>query len=728
MKDKIIIRVFLTVFVILALTGIVYVKGNEYCEIEGKYETINYNQYIIGIEGYELIDDKYITKGDDPQIIFDISKYKEGKAYGISITFDEEIYPSDLTIYYAHNDYAFSQTDSYTFTGKKRTEYSFVIPEDFSSFRIDVNYDFSISDISIANEFSVKEYNDSYGYIVALIASLLIAVVFSLPTRFGKDIDYTIDYVYRHSVSKIKKLFAICKKSNKKTLGIKIGIFAIIFLFAVILEKSLVILGIVRYYNKYRCIIVIASLMLIYITVLFRKLLLKKIHIYFFVVVMIVGSTNILVSPPVVGLAHDDEIHYERTAYLSYGCNGKVSYADSKLKKRYQQVIGTKDVYNSNIRQEWEVEINEAAKIFENKTLLVDCKTSKFNLQYIPYIPGAIGMVFARAIGMEFTNQLMLVKLINLVCYAGIMALAISLLKKRGQLILFAIGLIPTSVYMASQVTYDWWVISLCVLSYSMFISKKQKNEVISEKYFALIVGIMVLALLPKAIYFPMIIPLMFYGRDCYKNSKICKVLAICGMGLLIMTFVLPMMVSGDGITDLRGGSDVNSIEQMKYILTHPFEYAKILTNFLIDYLSLDAAKGYLTLLGYNGIADYFTICIVVICIAALLDNHKRKDILDTRKHKNYVLYKLFVYASMFITIVLVATSLYVMFTPVSASVILGCQYRYLLPVIFPLVFYVSEINIEVNENTKKKCVAFSSIMMTMIFFIGIYSLCVSVY
>ena len=48
-----------------------------------------------------------------------------------------------------------------------------------------------------------------------------------------------------------------------------------------------------------------------------------------------------------------------------------------------------------------------------------------------------------------------------------------------------------------------------------------------------------------------------------------------------MMTFLLPMLIGSSGTGDTRGGEDVNSIEQIKYILSNPGEYTGALLNFL---------------------------------------------------------------------------------------------------------------------------------------------------
>ena len=78
--------------------------------------------------------------------------------------------------------------------------------------------------------------------------------------------------------------------------------------------------------------------------------------------------------------------------------------------------------------------------------------------------------------------------------------------------------------------------------------------------------------------------------------------------------------------------------------------------------------------------------------------------------------------------IILAATALYVSFTPVAHSTILGCQKRYLLPVILPVLYFLSEWNIEVPDKIKNNVFLFGITIMGVIFLNGIYELCISLY
>ena len=54
-----------------------------------------------------------------------------------------------------------------------------------------------------------------------------------------------------------------------------------------------------------------------------------------------------------------------------------------------------------------------------------------------------------------------------------------------------------------------------------------------------------------------------------------------------------------------------------------------------------------------------------------------------------------------FAQLVLVATSLYVGFTPVGHETILGCQYRYIFPILIPFCYFLAPAGIDARVNPK---------------------------
>ena len=91
------------------------------------------------------------------------------------------------------------------------------------------------------------------------------------------------------------------------------------------------------------------------------------------------------------------------------------------------------------------------------------------------------------------------------------------------------------------------------------------------------------------------------------------------------MTFLLPMLIGSSGTGDTRGGEDVNSIEQIKYILSNPGEYTGTLLNFLKEYLDLDYAEEFITSMAYMGYGMGTTITLMLMAVLMYIDRDEKK-------------------------------------------------------------------------------------------------------
>ena len=236
------------------------------------------------------------------------------------------------------------------------------------------------------------------------------------------------------------------------------------------------------------------------------------------------------------------------------------------------------------------------------------------------------------------------------------------------------------------MVSYDYWVIGFTTLGYSFFISELQNRDKKLEYKNMIMMNIcFLLGIAPKAIYFVLMFVLLFMPKDKFVDKKQRKIYYTLIVGVavfLMMTFLLPMLIGSSGTGDTRGGEDVNSIEQIKYILSNPGEYTGTLLNFLKEYLDLDYEKK-----------------IKMPCVRGAY------------------------FFSAAVCIILVATALYVSFTEVGANYIAGCQPRYLLPILFPTAYFIGVDGVQTKINKNVMTVVSISIM-SYFFMAGMWNTC----
>ena len=150
----------------------------------------------------------------------------------------------------------------------------------------------------------------------------------------------------------------------------------------------------------------------------------------------------------------------------------------------------------------------------------------------------------------------------------------------------------------------------------------------------------------------------------------------------------------------MRGGA-VNPGEQVAGILSNPFGYVKTLSKFLFNYLSVGRMKEYISHFAYLGLGSYWGIFVASLMFTAATDTDGK------------TLYKIPVYmrllsVALYIGMaVLIATALYISFTPVGLNTVNGCQARYITPLLAPIILIVtgSRFNVIKNKAAYNGCI-----------------------
>lgn len=694
------VKLFTVMFILLTIMAFFVIRGNEYCEMTGSYEESDYLEYFLVANNYDNNGSGFNVSGDDPQLILDLKK----SSNGIRICFNHKIDISKVQIFYANDEFVFKEENSIRFEKKFSDMIEILSMNEFRYIRIDIDTNFQIKSFSVCDTIDYKRIVYVARYIYAVIINIIVSLMISVSKKINILCNKAIRCIYCNLV-KIKKQY--------RRFVVLLALLLLEFSFSYIVERILLVGN--GYFNRSRMLILFGVIFVLSTAILFRKYILNYLHIYFMFVIMLIGTIHIVATPPSAGISWDDEIHYINSSYVSWLCSDRVSVADVKLNNRYATTIYTKDVYSLEGRSIW---VNDINSTYQNETgiLTTEYLKCEFSWSYVAYIPTAIGLAIGRGLGLSFTYVFMLGKFVNLLCYSILFSTSIYMLKNKGKILVSLIGLIPTSIFMACSYSYDWWFIGCVVLGYSLFFDVLQREGKISTEKHILITCILMLGIFTKAVYFPILFPMMLMKKEKYENSKLCRGITIVSMLFLLLTFLMPVLF-GAKEGDSRGGSNVNSMKQIGFILSNPIEYTKILLNFLREYLSLKTVKEYTTVLSYLGQAKYTEMVMLILTAATIIDNNK-----TVVKDKYYRIIKVAMYFSCFASIVLVSTALYVSFTPVGYETINGCQPRYILPLLFPLLYYFGDVRISVDKKVKNNFVNAAICIMSCIFLYATYA------
>lgn len=433
------------------------------------------------------------------------------------------------------------------------------------------------------------------------------------------------------------------------------------------------------YFNRYRFLFILTVLLIAFTLFKLRKQLLQHTERAFLVIALICGMLMIYSGHTNTSVSWDDHIHFNSTNSMI----GLTEYSRTPMERLfYEDVMNEHYIFSTdffNMRnykdhQQLYVDIDAAGE-----SVVSPISYTSF-IQKICYLPAALFLAIGRLLNLPFYLRYMFGELGNLLLYSFAIYFAIKKLN-CGKMLVAGIALIPTNIFLATNYSCDTWITALSILGFAYFYSEMQSpDKKISPMNAVIIIVSLFLALTPKAVYFPLMALLYlmpkkkFNNQTAYRRYIIAVTLAII---YLLLSFVIPSIISGPS-TDVRGGADVNGAAQVSYILHNPLEYTKTLLSFLKRYLSIGSTNGYTTNMAYYGIGSKYIAVTTLIALYAFLDRTNAVG------YTSKIWHRFFTTICCLAAICLVATALYVAYTPVGLDSIGGCQPRYIIPLIFP--------------------------------------------
>lgn len=447
---------------------------------------------------------------------------------------------------------------------------------------------------------------------------------------------------------------------------------------------------------------------------------------------LLIGSAIAIALPAATVVSWDDEYHFAHAAYPSALLAFKeLTVADFSL--QFQQVtwasytqwtpheIAARLLYDSSLPWRSVTSFLPADLLSSFHPLMLlalPFAAIYFAFIYAVYAPTTVAFLLSRLVGADVLVMLTLGRLANLALYAFVLYFGIKRLS-RGATLFSLVALIPAAVFLSASFTADAWVTAFILSGLAVFIAAFQKRKPLSRGEKIAMISLIALGCGPKAIYFIMLFPLLFLPKECFEDGKSRKrfILAVCAVALAVLvSFMLPFLIDMGSKTDIRGGSDVSASGQIAFILKNPLAYTSILLNFLADYVSFPRTVAHLSFLGYLGNVGNFlpSVYLALLLFAAFTDKGSRdlgKSALGVRLSSAF---------TAFAALCLVATSLYVGYTPVGHTTVLGCQYRYIFPIL-PLLLYAIPAPVTRRSVCRETVLISSAAMLMTICFLRIY-------
>ncbi|MBQ3276964.1 MAG: DUF2142 domain-containing protein [Oscillospiraceae bacterium] len=421
-----------------------------------------------------------------------------------------------------------------------------------------------------------------------------------------------------------------------------------------------------------------AGIFLILLFVLCGREMLRSPERCFAAVALVLGLYLAAALPPVTRVSWDDQIHYERTVRLSQGAYVLTSDAERDL----SEIAFPLTFSQAGLRQIR----GEQNALHENGNGIITFSRRSLFPDRAGYLPLAAGQWLGELLGLPYAGVFVLGRMGNVVFFVWMLCLAIRRLR-GGRTLLLLLGLLPTVLFLAASYSYDPWVLAFFAVGFAEFFSLLQTpGRTVTRSDVARMVGCIAAGCLPKGIYCLLLLVLLLLPRKKFSDGRSCRrfrVLVLAAVAVLLVYSAAPQMVdiiTKNGGGDVRGGSGVNTLAQLKGVLAHPLRYAGVLLRFLKGYLNPASAFEYTSSMAYLGPVNTAGWLLLPVLAAGLLDRGREPFALDGRPGL-----RLAGLAAAAVQIAAVVTVFYLVFTPVGAESVAGCQFRYLLPLLFPV-------------------------------------------
>ncbi len=676
-KDSEKTRYWIEVLVILVILGGIFVNSMNppgYVRSELTHES---GELVAYTEGYSVENNHYDYTGDENSYV-QISTVAEG-ADQLMLIFDA---PSkkgaDVILNYV--DYDGNLMEEITEAYWEKGQYTVTIDtvySDCNSYLIHIPADFILSKVYYARHEVV-----SPGRRTAWLVLMLVVVV--ILTAVIVAFQGTRKYVVA-AEEKVIDGYLYMKyhwQEVGKIAGKFIGIVAATVIVAYLLAQA----GLFVYSNKVSVMaICLGSIFAIFI--LFYKKLTTHLEVIGFFVILLMGSMFAFTEPSSVGVSWDDEVHFRNAVQLSHIFDERMSLSDEIIIGDYTYVALEKKNYPRSQQVAYNQILNEIA----DAHYYADKGGYSAKNTLFAYIPSAIGLILARGLGMSYCMTLAVGRWMNTLVLAILSYFAMKRLK-TGKIVVLLIALIPTNIFMAGNYNYDTWLTGWSMLGLAAFFGEWQQPEKKMDRTTPWVIGIsMLLAVLPKQVYFPLTFIALFLPQSKFNNKKECWIYRMIVLAAALLPFVavyVGNIMMGIGMGDPRAGAAVDATSQMDFVKSSPGEAVMIILNFLKSYLNpLSQGTEYITKMAYFGYTPMnmkFLLGVMIVGACVSREEGETKFPWWTK------LGCIVVYAGIG---AIAAVSMYIAFTGVGAESVAGCQGRYLIPALFPVLYVCSRFS-----------------------------------
>lgn len=437
---------------------------------------------------------------------------------------------------------------------------------------------------------------------------------------------------------------------------------------------------------------------------------LTQAHWLFVVIAVFVGVIYVYITPPLWGF--DEVSHFNRSYQIAKGdfippadnLGAATKDMPSSLVELEYYVYGDlMDNKKIGVSFRKDVADRSTYALLTSRSFSKDTQESPGIAMYSPiaYVAPSVGVFVAQVFGASIGTTITLARLGSLVLYVLVVGYSIRILhNKKIKWLIFAVALMPMSLFQASMVSADGMAIALSLLFISLFLCFTVKTRIEYDKRLVyILVGTTVLLPLVKINYLFISLGLLFIPSDVFGTKKIATLVKVGSLALMallatIWSFITKITSTGS-VSPRPDGLPVVASEQIVYVLHHPIDFIVAIIRSFIDASDL-YIKSMTSYIGWNETSlpmIFIMLILLGIFLAAL---YAKQESIGIRK-KLYLLNGLAL-----LGILSIFGVLYVGFNPTGYPTVDGVQGRYFIPFV-ALVAMLLAIYTPLTLNIKHK-------------------------
>jgi uncharacterized membrane protein len=466
-------------------------------------------------------------------------------------------------------------------------------------------------------------------------------------------------------------------------------------------------------FNPYIFLTILIIGFVAFIVLFYREKLLAKVENVFLLIAVTSGILFTLLLPNRLGLSWDDQIHFLNVYSLSHGRT--VEWTESTLQLINNVVSNNFTFFDTT---EERSKSNQYLNNHHDYSDIINSQENNVSWGYnkLVYLPMVLGFKIPETLGLPLTVSLLISKFANLFVYITIIYLAIKNIPICKRL-LACIALLPGSMFLATQFSYDPPITAFVFLAIAMMTKMVLSKKTVSIADIIIFAISIIIASSPKGVYvllilFPLFLPTKKF-KDKKQKRRISFILIFI-LALVVSSFIIPILFEDASLTDLRGG-DTSASRQLLLIKDKPISFLKIFFNNVSeDFLNKFVGVGTITHFAYVGIipsSNLYILSLFLLSFFTFTDTYNQDKQSHISKNLKFVILAILVGI-----ISLIWLTLYLSFTPVESTIINGVQGRYFIPLLplLLLLFNSYKIKNEIPETSYNLILLFSSITILL--------------